>query len=591
MSCAEHFDAVIVGSGFGGSVMAYRLAEAGMRVCLLERGKAFKPGEFARTPRQMRSNIWDPSHGYYGLFNFWSFKKIDAMVASGLGGGSLIYANVLMRKDERWFARERPSDANAEYWPITRAELDPHYDRVEKMLKPRPMPAGLPEYDELPKFKQFREVGQRISEQRPEVSWQRMPLGITFRNPGEPPRLGAPMPHDPHNIHGRERRTCNLCGECDLGCNNGSKNTLDHTYLSAAKRYGADLRTLCEVRAFAPRQGGGFIVDYVQHKPGDSPEGHEVDTSDGDYRPIHTISADRLILAAGTLGTTFLLMRNSAQFPGLSPMLGARFCGNGDLITFAQRCRDRSTTPARPRQIECSRGPVITGALRVSDRLDGDHKRGFYIQDAGCPNFAPWLMQMVGFPRNLLRARKTVWKLASAALRGEALGNISNDIMEIMLGQAESSASMFPMLGIGRDIPEGQMRLKPDRRGKDLLEVDWKPEYSGPYFRRLRGYMQLIADEMGAEKLFDPLHTFKRTITVHPLGGCPMGRDEHEGVVNSQGEVFNHPGLYIADGSIMPGPVGVNPSLTIAAMADRCADAIIDQHQKRRILHVSYATA
>ena len=120
----EHFHAVIVGSGFGGSVVAARLAEAGMRVLVLERGKAYPPGSFPRSPREMEGNFWDPSEGLHGLFDVWSFRGLDAIVASGLGGGSLIYANVLLRKDERWFNG----------WPLSRRDLDPHYAAVEQVL-------------------------------------------------------------------------------------------------------------------------------------------------------------------------------------------------------------------------------------------------------------------------------------------------------------------------------------------------------------------------------------------------------------------------------------------------------------------------
>ena len=114
-----HFDAVIVGSGFGGSVMAFRLAEAGLRICLLERGKAYPPGSFPRSPYRMWDNFWDPSEGLYGLFHFWTFRHLSTLVASGLGGGSLIYANVLMRKDEKWFVKEDRSKGGYEYWPVT----------------------------------------------------------------------------------------------------------------------------------------------------------------------------------------------------------------------------------------------------------------------------------------------------------------------------------------------------------------------------------------------------------------------------------------------------------------------------------------
>jgi cholesterol oxidase len=138
-----HFDAVVIGSGSGGSVTAYRLSEAGLRVCLLERGKPYPPGSFPRTPREMGRNFWDPSDGLHGLFDVWSFKATEAIVASGLGGGSLIYANVLLRKDERWFVREQPREGGYEYWPVTRGELDPHYDQIEKMIGVQTYPSTI----------------------------------------------------------------------------------------------------------------------------------------------------------------------------------------------------------------------------------------------------------------------------------------------------------------------------------------------------------------------------------------------------------------------------------------------------------------
>jgi len=133
----EQFDAIVVGSGFGGSVIAYRLAEAGLRVCLLERGKAYPPGSFPRSPYWMRDSFWDPGKGLYGLYDFWSFHRIHALVASGLGGGSLIYANVVMRKDEEWFVKDDLQNGGYEYWPLTRPKPDPHYDAVEGMMRPQ----------------------------------------------------------------------------------------------------------------------------------------------------------------------------------------------------------------------------------------------------------------------------------------------------------------------------------------------------------------------------------------------------------------------------------------------------------------------
>ena len=130
----EHFDCIVVGTGFGGSVTAQRLAEADRRVLVLERGKAYPPGSFPRSPIGFKNNLWDPSEGLQGLFDLWSFSGLDALISSGLGGGSLIYANVLLRKDEKWFVSPDHPGPGGEAWPITRADLDPHYDRAEKML-------------------------------------------------------------------------------------------------------------------------------------------------------------------------------------------------------------------------------------------------------------------------------------------------------------------------------------------------------------------------------------------------------------------------------------------------------------------------
>jgi cholesterol oxidase len=225
----SHFDAVIVGSGFGGSVTAYRLAEAGLDVCVLERGKAYPPGEFPRAPQRMQRNFWDPSEGLHGMYNIWSFNELGAVVCSGLGGGSLIYANVLIRKDEKWFVKEDLRNGGHEYWPVNRADLDPHYDRVEKMLGAQRYPREKEPYNEVPKVKEFRKAAERLR-----LDLQSPKLAVTFGNEGEDPAPGEPIRGGYWDIEGRKRTryTCRLVGECDIGCNYGSKNTLDYNYLS-----------------------------------------------------------------------------------------------------------------------------------------------------------------------------------------------------------------------------------------------------------------------------------------------------------------------------------------------------------------------
>jgi cholesterol oxidase len=527
--------------------MAYRLAESGLDVCLLERGKAYPPGSFPRSPREMRGNFWDPSEDLHGLFDVWSFRGLEALVSSGLGGGSLIYANVLLRKDPKWFVTEDLEGGGYEDWPVTRADLDPHYDRVEAMMKPQRYPVADPPYDATPKTRAFSQAADRLG-----LEVQHPPLAVTFANDGRPPVPGEEIEEAQPNLHGAKRYTCQLVGECDVGCNWGAKNTLDYTYLSAAERHGAELRTRAEVRSFGPERGG-FRIGYVVHP----------------NREEHTVTADRLVLSAGTLGSTFLLLRNRDAFPGLSDRLGTRFCGNGDLLTFAVGCSE-VTEPAR--------GPVITSAIRYPDALDGAEGRGFYIQDAGAPEFANWLVEATDAPGSLRRAVTVLWQVLRQRLRGDPESNLSAEVAGI-LGDGELSARQLPLLGMGRDIPDGTMSLT--KRG--YLDIDWRTRKSGPYFERVRAESHRLAEALGAEKVVDnPIWHFRRVITVHPLGGCPMGRSEAEGVVDPNGQVSGHPGLFVADGSVMPGPVGPNPSLTIAALADRFADAIVESGEKRR---------
>jgi cholesterol oxidase len=551
-----HFDAVVVGSGFGGSVSAYRLAEAGRSVCVLERGKPYPPGSFPRSPRALAQAFWDPSEGLYGMFNLWSFRGIGALVSSGLGGGSLIYANVLLRKDERWFVQEDLANGGYEHWPVSRADLDPHYDRAERMLNAQRYPFDHAPFDETPKTGAFKEAADKLGRE-----FLLPPLAVTFANDGEAPVPGEPIREEHPNLHGRTRYTCRLVGECDIGCNYGSKNTLDYNYLSAAKRLGADIRTRCEVRSFAPRAGGGYVVRFVEHDPAD--EGRKLDTRDGSVRPERELTCDRLVLSAGTLGSTYLLLRNRDAFPGLSRQLGTRFGGNGDLLTFALKARHPDGSP---RILDPGYGPVITSAIRMPDALDGGEGRGFYVQDAGYPEFLSWVLHATQGPGALWRWRRVAARILFSLLRRQPEVDLSAEVASL-LSDTGVSAGSLPLLGMGRDIPDGRMTLTDGK-----LDVDWTKGKSGPFFDRLRDFSRDIAGALGADFKSNPTWYLGRVITVHALGGCPMGRSPEEGVVDEWGEVFGYPGFTIADGSVMPGPVGPNPSLTIAALADRFAD-------------------
>ncbi|HEX7299171.1 MAG TPA: GMC family oxidoreductase [Solirubrobacteraceae bacterium] len=512
---ADRYDVVVVGSGFGGSVVACRLAQAGASVLVLERGQPWPPGSFPRTPRQWRGALWDPRRGRHGLFELRRFDGIDALTASGLGGGSLIYANVMLRKD--------PSTFGADGLPLEPGELDAHYDAVAAMQRPEPYPWA----ERTPKTRGLLAAAELAG-----LRAERPPLAVAF---GERPGARFDDGHD--NLHGAPRETCRLCGGCDVGCQYGAKHTVDFTYLTAAMRAGAGVRTCCEATTL-DRANGGWRVRYRQHLAARAQ--HPEHLLDPVAKAEREVSAERVVLGAGTFGSTGLLLRNRLAVPGVSRRLGHGFSGNGDLLMFL-RGADRYLDPAT--------GPVITASARVPD-AESPSGRGFVIQDAGAPAFSEWLWHAAELPGDLARA-----------LRRRSASEL--------FGTARSSAAMMPLLGMGRDVPGGRMELRGDR-----LTLRWRGQASRGYFEGLEATARRMGEALGG-RTWPVGGRYARALTVHPLGGCAMARDAEHGVVDPHGRVFGCEGLYVADGSILPGPVGVNPSMTIAALAERIAGGLL----------------
>lgn len=567
MNSQVKFDTIVIGSGFGGSVMTYRLSRAGQEVCLLERGKAYPPGSFERSPAGLRRAIWSPDEHRHGLFDLWTFRGIDAVVSSGLGGGSLIYANVLLRKPPDWFVQ---SSNGGEDWPISYRELLPHYQSVERIMGVTAYPHNDPEYA-IPKVTAFR---QAVNDSN--LHWVPARLAVSFANgyttahPGEP--ITAPSFGNVHDRPGRPptvRLTCRLCGECDIGCNYGSKNSLDHTYLSLARNK-ADIRVLSEVRDIV-YEDGEYVVRYVRHHP----EG------DADPTPFE-VRAPRVVLAAGALGSTYLLLRNqhAGNLPGLGrPQpdgpLGTRFSGNGDFLALALRAKgpDGKALP-----LDADRGPVVTGAAEVPLDPRDPRGRGYYLEDGGYPAFVDWLAEGIGFGLPG-RTVKFAVKRFLARVFADPDTSIGSDFADL-IGPATLTSSSLPLLGMGRDVPDGTMYLR--GRNNDYLGINWNRRSSRDYYRGMRDALRQISDRLGATYRDPPQWRYLRRITtVHPLGGAPMGRDPAHGVVDRFGQAFGQDGLFVVDGSAMPGAVGPNPSLTIAAFADWSAEAILSGATER----------
>lgn len=557
-------DVVVVGTGFGGSVLAERLADADLDVCVLERGKPYPPGSFPRSPTGIGANFWDPSEGLHGMFNVWSFQGIDSIVSSGLGGGSLIYANVLLRKDESWFRQPHPyRDGVEETWSVGYHNLEPHYERVEKFLDVQELPFGSP--DETPAGFDLAKTAALRDAAEGRGPFRLAPLAVRFRDGDGRPAIGAEIPPAAYpNIHGSWRRTCRMLGECDVGCNEGAKSTLDHTYLSAASHHGASVHVRTEVRTITRRDDGRFDVGVVVHRP--DAEGHRTPTDD---LPVQVITAGWVVVCAGTFGSTYLLQVNRDRLGIRNPALGTRFCGNGDLLGFILRAR---------RALDGSRGPVITSYVRYPDQVDtgmvADH--GMYIEDAGYPAIAAWMAEVTQSGSQLRRLAELVARRTWSRWTGHRRTALSADISQV-LGPGSLSADALPLLGMGRDIPDGTLYLRDDENGKPILDSTWTTRTSHEYFGLMVRRMRSLADALDGEFYVNPSYLLRRVITVHPLGGCPMDTSATPGVVDEYGRVRGVPGLRVCDGSVFPGPVGANPSLTIAAFADRVADDLIGE--------------
>jgi cholesterol oxidase len=358
------------------------------------------------------------------------------------------------------------------------------------------------------------------------------------------------------------RLTCVLTGECDLGCNYGSKNTLDLTYLGYAKRDGAEIRTCCEVKRIA-WSGDGYSVSFVDH-------GSLVEQrTPRKNLPEQTLSAKVVVVAAGTFGSTYLLLRSreAGSLSGIAGPLGSRFSGNGDLLSFVLRTHRSGTKD--PRVLDPSYGPVITSAIRVPKN---DRRRGHYVEDAGYPYLVNWLVELATLPH----ASRQGVRLAAGRLLDRLIGRkVETDLgaeLAKLVGEGVLSSSSMPLLSMGRDLPTGRLSLDDNQ-----LTNDWNPDDSRAYFDELEQTLNAIADALDGTFRDSRIRGLTRSITVHPLGGCPIGDNEHDAVADSFGEVFGCPGLFVTDGSALPGPVGPNPSITIAAFADRAADRILQK--------------
>lgn len=524
------WDAIVIGSGFGGAVTACRFAQAGMKVLLLERGRRWTKETY---PRLVEDAWWwnhdapERRSNGNGWIDLRVFPRIAVAQGAGVGGGSLIYANI---------SCDAPVAAFDGGWPegFTHAAMRPYWQRVAELMNVQTVPAAQwPARTHL-----MREAAAAIGAAdrfRPlELAVSFAPdLDLKSIDPKDPLRQSQPFT----NRHGVQQGTCVHCGECDIGCRVHAKNTLDLNYIALAERAGCEVRPDHLVSTITPRPAGsGYRVDFQRLDSGAS--GHE--------------EAAKVVLAAGSLGSTELLLRCRDQYrtlPSLSRRLGAGWCSNGDFLTPAFHAGTR---------VEPSKGPTITSAI---DFLDGSREgKRFWIEDGGFPDLLKvWATRFLES-----RQRGAVAKLLQSYLRD-------------VLGRSQPFPTVMPWFAQGMDQTDGKMHLR--RRfwlfGGHKLRLDWDIDRSKPLIDAIVRTHELLSAATGGKPMVPPTWSLARyLVTPHPLGGCNMGDSADLGVVDRNGEVFGHPGLFVIDGAMVPRAVGVNPSRTIAALAELACEGI-----------------
>jgi cholesterol oxidase len=517
------YDVIVVGSGFGGSVAALRLTEKGYRVAVLEAGARFADGDFAATSFDTRRYLFRPEIGCYGIQRIDALKNCLILSGAGVGGGSLVYANTLYEPVEQFY--DDPSWSDITDW---RAELAPYFDQAKRMLGVVENPVTTPSDEVMKQVADDLGVGD---------TFHPTPVGVFFGGPGqESPEAVA----DPYfGGAGPDRNPCRHCGECMTGCRHNAKNTLVKNYLHLAEQAGARVLPLTTVTGVEPRsdtEGGGYAV-HVRY------------TKAKLNRPGSTkvLTADQVVLAASALGTQRLLhtMKDEGHLPGLSDRLGHLSRTNSESILGAI---------APDTKVDYSQGVAITSSFHPDEHTHVEpvrYGRGSNAMsllqtvltdgDLG-PRWRTWLKQM--------------WRQRSEVLDLYDMRHWSErTVIALVMQSRDNSITVFTRAGrLGR-------RVLSSRQGHGEPNPTWIP-VANKVARRM-------AELMGGTPGGSIGEPFNMPLTAHFIGGCTIGGSADTGVVDAYQRVFGHPGLHIVDGSAISANLGVNPSLTITAQAER----------------------
>ncbi|MFG2290881.1 GMC oxidoreductase [Streptomyces sp. NPDC048595] len=528
------YDVLVVGSGFGGSVSALRLTEKGYRVGVLEAGRRFTRETLPKNSWDLKKYLWAPALGLYGIQRIHLLGKVMVLAGAGVGGGSLNYANTLYVPPKAFF--DDPQWKGITDW---QAELEPYYDQARRMLGVRLNPTMTPSDVHLKATAEAMGVGD---------SFHMAPVGVFFGDgqdaTGEAKAEPGAEVADPYfGGAGPSRRACTECGECMTGCRHGAKNTLNENYLYLAERAGAVIHPMTSVVAVTEDSRGGFAVRTLPTDNKKKGEGK-------------TFTARRVVLAAGTYGTQTLLhrMKDSGLLPYLSGRLGALTRTNSEALVGAQTDDRRYRRRHGAAKADFTKGVAITSSIHPDDNTHIEPVR----YGKGSNSMGGLTVLQVPYRPT---GRVAGW-----------LGNVARHPLLALRSLSNRRWSERTIIGLVMQSLDNSLTTyrKPKGPGKGLLTA--RQGHGAPNPNQIPEATRaatLLAEEINGFAGSNVGELMGTPLTAHFLGGCPIGDSADAGVIDPYHRLYGHPGISVVDGAAVSANLGVNPSLTITAQAER----------------------
>lgn len=547
------YDVVVVGSGFGGSVTALRLTEKGYRVGVLEAGRRFTPATLPKNSWDLKNYLWAPKLGMYGIQRIHLLGNVMVLAGAGVGGGSLNYANTLYVPPKPFF--EDPQWKDITDW---QEELKPYYDQARRMLGVRLNPTTTPSDVHLKAAAERMGVGD---------TFHMAPVGVFFGDGDDADGSAKARPgqqvDDPYfGGAGPARTACNECGECMTGCRHGAKNTLNENYLYLAEKAGAVVHPMTTVVSVTDDSQGGYAVVTLptdEKRKGGKRKGGERGGGElkGEGR---TFKARRVVLAAGTYGTQTLLhrMKESGRLPYISGRLGELTRTNSEALVGAQTNNRRYRKATGEPKVDFTRGVAITSSIHPDENTHiepvrygkGSNSMGglsilqvpYAGGSSGSSRVLGWLVNAVKHPLTVARSLSN-HRWSERTIIGLVMQSVDNSLTTYLKPKGAGKGLLTARQGHGAPNPK-QIRAASEGASAIAAEING---FAGSNIGELMG----------------------TPLTAHFLGGCPIGASADEGVIDPYHRLYGHPGISVVDGAAVSANLGVNPSLTITAQAER----------------------